>query len=85
MKMNCMSNLMFTFVKSTKISELTSKSKLMDEMKDRIRQLMLAQHMNQQSFAEVLDISPASLSSIFNDTATTEIYTLHIVGSVRCV
>ncbi|VTZ26687.1 hypothetical protein MPC1_3630005 [Methylocella tundrae] len=21
----------------------------------------------------------------FNDTATTEIYTLHIVGSVRCV
>ena len=22
---------------------------------------------------------------IFNDTATTEIYTLHIVGSVRCV
>lgn len=65
--MNYMSNLMFTFVKSTKISELTSKSKLMDEMKDRIRQLMLAQHMNQQSFAEVLDISPASLSSIFND------------------
>ena len=67
MEMNCMSNLMFTFVKSTKISELTPKSKLMDEMKDRIRQLMLAQHMNQQSFAEVLDISPASLSSIFND------------------
>ena len=23
--------------------------------------------------------------SFFNDTATTEIYTLHIVGSVRCV
>ena len=52
-----MSNLMFIFVKSTKISELTPKSKLMDEMKDRIRQLMLAQHMNQQSFAEVLDLS----------------------------
>ena len=23
--------------------------------------------------------------TFFNDTATTEIYTLHIVGSVRCV
>lgn len=28
---------------------------------------MNAQHMNQQTFAEALDISPASLSSIFND------------------
>lgn len=36
-------------------------------MKDRIRELMISQHMNQQSFAEALDISPASLSSIFND------------------
>ena len=25
------------------------------------------------------------LYGFFNDTATTEIYTLHIVGSVRCV
>ena len=25
------------------------------------------------------------LANFFNDTATTEIYTLHIVGSVRCV
>ena len=38
-----------------------------DKMKDRIKQLMNAQHMNQQTFAEALDISPASLSSIFND------------------
>lgn len=36
-------------------------------MKDRIRELMISQHMNQQSFAEALEISPASLSSIFND------------------
>ncbi len=28
---------------------------------------MITQHMNQQSFADVLGISPASLSSIFND------------------
>lgn len=39
----------------------------MEEMKDRIKQLMLVQHMNQQSFSDVLNISPASLSSIFND------------------
>ena len=28
---------------------------------------------------------PDSGNIFFNDTATTEIYTLHIVGSVRCV
>lgn len=37
------------------------------KMKDRIRQLMESQHLSQQSFADMLDISPASLSSIFND------------------
>ena len=26
-----------------------------------------------------------TIDLFFNDTATTEIYTLHIVGSVRCV
>lgn len=36
-------------------------------MKDRIRQLMEVQRLTQQSFAEMLNISPASLSSIFND------------------
>lgn len=36
-------------------------------MKDRIKQLMENQHLTQQKFAEVLGISPASLSSIFND------------------
>lgn len=35
-------------------------------MKDRIRQLMEAQHMNQQSFAGSIGISNATLSSIFN-------------------
>lgn len=35
-------------------------------MRDRIKQLMTDQHLNQQSFAEKLQISPASLSSIFN-------------------
>ena len=36
-------------------------------MKDRIRQLMISQHMTQQSFAEYIGISSASLSSIFNN------------------
>ncbi len=36
-------------------------------MKDRIRQLMESQNMTQQSFAQALNMSPASLSSIFND------------------
>lgn len=35
-------------------------------MRERIRQLMNDQHMNQQSFAEKLKIAPASLSNIFN-------------------
>ena len=34
-------------------------------MKERIRQLMEAQHMNQQTFAKFTNISSASLSSIF--------------------
>jgi transcriptional regulator with XRE-family HTH domain len=36
-------------------------------MKDRIRQLMESQHLSQQEFADKLEISPASLSSIFNE------------------
>jgi transcriptional regulator with XRE-family HTH domain len=40
---------------------------LFSDMKDRIKQLMATQHMTQQSFSDVLGISPASLSSIFND------------------
>ena len=34
-------------------------------MKDRIKQIMDSQQMSQQSFAAFLDISPATLSSIF--------------------
>ena len=35
-------------------------------MKERIKQLMEAQHMNQQTFSKMTGISTASLSSIFN-------------------
>lgn len=38
-----------------------------ETMKDRIRQIMESMHMNQQVFAQFLEMSPASLSSIFND------------------
>ena len=36
-------------------------------MKDRIRQLMESQHMNQQSFAAAIGLSPATLSSILQE------------------
>ncbi len=36
-------------------------------MKDRIRQLMDDQHLTQQNFAQLIGISTATLSSIFND------------------
>ena len=35
-------------------------------MKDRIKMIMESQHMTQQTFAQLIQISPASLSSIFN-------------------
>ena len=35
-------------------------------MKDRIRQIMESQHMTQQVFAQFIDVSPATLSSIFS-------------------
>ena len=34
-------------------------------MKDRIKMIMESQHMTQQTFAQFIQISPASLSSIF--------------------
>ena len=36
-------------------------------MKDRIRQIMEDQHLNQQNFAQLIGKSTATLSSIFND------------------
>lgn len=36
-------------------------------MKDRIAQIMKSEQMTQQDFAAALDISPSTLSSIFND------------------
>lgn len=49
-------------------------------MKDRIRQIMEAQHMTQQVFAEFIGTTPATLSGIFNDRTRP---TLNIVEAIK--
>jgi DNA-binding XRE family transcriptional regulator len=49
-------------------------------MKDRIRQIMESKHMNQQVLAQFIEMSPASLSSIFNDRTKP---TLNIVEAIK--
>lgn len=49
-------------------------------MKDRIRHIMEAQHLTQQSFAQLLGISPAQLSGIFKDRTKP---TLNIVDAIH--
>lgn len=49
-------------------------------MKDRIRQLMEAQHMTQQAFAKFVGISAATLSGIFQGRTKP---TLNIVDSIK--
>lgn len=48
-------------------------------MKDRIRTVMESQHMSQQVFAEFIQISPATLSSIYNGRTKP---TLNIVEAI---
>lgn len=48
-------------------------------MKERIRQIMEAEHMTQQQFAQHIDMAPATLSSIFNGRTKP---TLNIVEAV---
>ncbi len=49
-------------------------------MKDRIREVMESKHMSQQEFAQYIDMSPASLSSIFNGRTQP---TLKIVEAIK--
>lgn len=49
-------------------------------MKDRIRQIMESQHMTQQVFAQFIEMSPASLSNIFNGRNKP---TLNIVEAIK--
>ena len=51
-------------------------------MKDRIKQLMDYQQLTQQSFAEMIKISPASLSSIFNDRTKPTLN--HVDAILKC-
>ncbi len=51
----------------------------MNEMKDRIRQIMEAQQMTQQSFANFIGLSTASLSSIFNDRTKPTLNTVEAI------
>ena len=49
-------------------------------MKDRIRQIMEAQHMTQQVFASAIGTTPATLSGIFNDRTRP---TINIIESIK--
>ena len=49
-------------------------------MKDRIKMIMESQHMTQQTFAQFIQISPASLSSIFNGRTRP---TLNMVEAIK--
>ena len=53
---------------------------LITDMKDRIRQIMEAQHMTQQVFADFIGTNPATLSGIFNDRTRP---TLNIVEAIK--
>lgn len=48
-------------------------------MKDRIKQLMESQHMTQQTFADFIGISSASLSSIFNERTRPTLATVEAI------
>ena len=56
------------------------KNALKTDMKDRIRQIMEAQHMTQQVFADFIGTNPATLSGIFNDRTRP---TLNIVEAIK--
>ena len=73
------SKICFTFVKPNKNGIFAPILTLM-ETKDRIRLIMEDQHMTQQVFADFLQQSPATLSSIFNGRTRP---TLNIVDSIK--
>ena len=69
----------FTFVKSNQNGFLSLIFSQM-QIKDRIKLIMEDQHMTQQVFADYLQQSPATLSSIFNGRTRP---TLNIVESIK--
>ena len=71
---------MFYLCKLKDIDQIEGHSTLNADMKDRIRQIMEAQHMTQQVFADFIGTTPATLSGIFNDRTRP---TLNIVESIK--
>ena len=53
----------------------------MDDMKDRIRQVMEAHHMTQQTFAQFVGINAGSLSGIFNNRTKPTLNTVEALKS----
>ena len=79
--MLCISFFCFTFVNAKKNEakcHLTLKS--IRKMKDRIKQIIESLNMSQQEFANFVEISPASLSGIFNDRTRP---TLNMVEAIK--
>lgn len=68
----------FTFVKS-KIIGAKAPSYELISMKERIKQLMESLHMTQMNFAQFIGMSPASLSSIFNDRTKPTLNTVEAI------
>jgi transcriptional regulator with XRE-family HTH domain len=73
------SKICFTFVKSTKKGQNEPKIHVIQEMKDRIRQIMESQHMTQQVFADFIGIAPATLSGIFTERTKPTINTVEAI------
>ncbi len=69
----------FTFVNRNK-KRLLAPILLAMDIKDRIKAIMDAQHMSQQVFADFLQQSPATLSSIFNGRTRP---TLNVVDAIK--
>lgn len=74
------SNFCFNFVKSTLLTVFGTIFRHIQLMKERIKEIMRSLHMTQQSFAQFLNVAPATLSSIFNDRTRP---TLGIVEAIK--
>ena len=72
--------ILFYLCKLKEISFKKGKNTSKIDMKDRIKQIMEAQHMTQQVFADFIGTNPATLSGIFNDRTRP---TLNIVESIK--
>lgn len=74
------SKISFTFVNRKKNGALKPQNTITSNMKERIKQIMESMHMSQQVFAQFIDLSPASLSGIFNGRTRP---TLNIVEAIK--